>query len=113
MSVFTKLKQFKDLRDQGKKLQDLLAGESTTVKTAGDKVLLTIDGNLQITALAIDDELLNPGKKDTLIKAIKSSIVSAQTHFHFTHCFGLNLQVFGNILNFFFSKPAKIFFHAA
>ena len=73
MSVFTKLKQFKDLRDQGKKLQDLLAGESTTVKTAGDKVLLTIDGNLQITALAIDDELLNPGKKDTLIKAIKDA----------------------------------------
>ena len=73
MSVFSKLKQFKDLREQGKKLQGALAGESITVREAGDKVVLTMDGNLGITGLAIDDELLNPAKKEKLQEAIKSA----------------------------------------
>ena len=42
MSMFSKLKQFKDLRDQSKKLQDVLAGESITVRAAGDKIVLTM-----------------------------------------------------------------------
>lgn len=77
MSVFSKLKEFKDLRDQGKKLQDLLAGESVTVKTANDKIVLTIDGNLQISGLALDDEILNPSKKDKLISGIKEAHAEA------------------------------------
>ena len=35
MSVFTKLKQFKDMRDQGKKIQGALSGESVTTRAAG------------------------------------------------------------------------------
>ncbi len=77
MSVFTKLKQFKDLRDQGKKLQDLVSGESVTVKTAGDKVVLTMDGNMQISGLAIDDELMTPDKKDKLIAGVKEAHADA------------------------------------
>ncbi len=71
--MFSKLKQFKDLRDQGKKLQGALAGESATVRTAGDKIALTMDGNLQITGLAIDDELLNPNKKEKLQNGLKEA----------------------------------------
>ncbi|MBP6859883.1 MAG: YbaB/EbfC family nucleoid-associated protein [Candidatus Magasanikbacteria bacterium] len=71
MSVFSKLKQFKDLRDQGKKLQESLAGESTTVGTGG--VTLTMDGNFQLTGVAIDEELLNPAKKEKLQNAIKDA----------------------------------------
>ncbi len=77
MSVFSKLKQFKDLRDQGKKLQDLVAGESVTVKAAGDKVVLTMDGNMQVSGLAIDDELMSPDKKDKLISGIKDAQADA------------------------------------
>ncbi len=73
MSMFSKLKQYKDMRDQGKKLQGALAGESVTVRTAGDKVALTMDGNLQISGLAIDDELLAPEKKEKLQNAIKEA----------------------------------------
>ena len=71
MSVFSKLKQFKDLRDQGKKLQGALAGESVTTHSNG--VALTMDGNLQLTGVAIDDEMLNPAKKEKLQNAIKDA----------------------------------------
>ncbi len=77
MSVFSKLKEFKDLRDQGKKLQDLLAGETVTVKAAGDKIVLTMDGNLQVSGLAIDDELMSPDKKDKLISGLKDAYSDA------------------------------------
>jgi DNA-binding protein YbaB len=73
MSMFSKLKQFKDLRDQGKKLQEALGTESVTVRELGDKVVLTIDGNLQMTGLAIDPEVLTPDKKDKLENAIKNA----------------------------------------
>lgn len=69
--MFSKLKQFKDLRDQGKKLQDALAGESVTSHSNG--VAITMDGNLQITGVAIDDEMLNPAKKEKLQNAIKDT----------------------------------------
>lgn len=71
MSVFSKLKQFKDLREQGKKLQGALAGESVTAHSNG--VALTMDGNLQLTGVAIDDEMLNPAKKEKLQNAIKDA----------------------------------------
>lgn len=71
MSVFSKLKQFKDLRDQGKKLQDSLAGESTTVSNGG--VSMTMDGNFKLTGVAIDEDLLSPNKKEKLQNAIKDA----------------------------------------
>jgi DNA-binding YbaB/EbfC family protein len=71
MSVFSKLKQFKDLREQGKKLQESLSTESATVQSGG--VTLTMDGNFQLTGVAIDDELLNPAKKEKLQNALKDA----------------------------------------
>ncbi len=71
--MFSKLKEFKDLRDQGKKLQDALSGVSITTKAAGDKVVLTMDGNMQIAGLAIDDEMMSVDKKEKLQEAIKEA----------------------------------------
>lgn len=78
MSMISKLKQFKDLREQGKKLQNALGDESVTTRAAGDKVVLTLNGNLEITALAIDDELLSPTNKEKLQNAIKDAHKDAQ-----------------------------------
>lgn len=75
--MFTKLKQFKDMRSQAKNIQSVLADESVTVRTAGDKVVLTMDGNLQMTGLAIDDELLTPAMKSKLQDAIKEAHTDA------------------------------------
>ncbi|MBT3817565.1 MAG: YbaB/EbfC family nucleoid-associated protein [Candidatus Magasanikbacteria bacterium] len=73
-----KLKQFKDLRNEAKKLQDVLGEESVTVKAASDKILLTMDGNLKITGLAIDDSLMDPKQKEKLQEGIKKAFGEAQ-----------------------------------
>jgi DNA-binding protein YbaB len=73
MSMLGKLKQFKDLREQGKKMQSLIEGETVTTRAAGDKVVLTMDGNLKITGLAIDDEIMSIDKKEKLQEAIKDA----------------------------------------
>ena len=75
--MFSKLKEFKDLRDQGKKLQEALGGESVTTTALGDKVVVSVNGNLEITALAIDDELLTPSAKVKLQDGIKSAHAEA------------------------------------
>lgn len=75
--MFNKLKQFKDLRDQAKELQGKLSQESVTVRAAGDKVVLTMDGNLQMTGLAIDDEMMSVDKKNKLQDAVKEAHTDA------------------------------------
>lgn len=71
--MFNKLKQFKDLRDQAKHMQDMLSAESVTTQAAGGSVVLTMDGNLTMTGLAIDEALLSPDKKSKLESAIKEA----------------------------------------
>ncbi len=71
--MFSKLKQFKDLRDQAKDLQQKLSTESVTVEAAGNKIVMTMDGNLQITGLAIDDDMMSSSNKTKLIEGIKSA----------------------------------------
>ena len=71
--MFNKLKQFKDLRDQAKEWQEKLGAESVTGQAAGGKIVLTMDGNLAMTGLAIDDELLSPSMKDKLQSGIKDA----------------------------------------
>ena len=71
--MLSKIKQFKDLRSQAKELQSKLSQETITVKAAGDKVVMTLDGNLKMVGLAIDDELLNPDKKEKLQEGIKKA----------------------------------------
>lgn len=71
--MFNKLKQFKDLRDQAKEWQAKLAEESVTIQAAGGKVVMTMDGNLAMTGLAIDDELMSLENKERLQNGIKEA----------------------------------------
>jgi len=75
--MFNKLKQFKDLRDQGKKLQNALSGESETANSLGGKVEITMDGNLNISKVEIDPEALSANNKEKLQDAIKEAHNSA------------------------------------
>ena len=61
------------MRDQAKVWQEKLGAESVTVQAAGGKVVLTMDGNLAMTGLAIDDELLAPANKEKLQNGIKDA----------------------------------------
>ena len=61
------------MRSQAKELQNKLADESVTIKAAGDQVLMTMDGNLKMTGLAIDKDMLNPDNQNKLQEAIKKA----------------------------------------
>lgn len=71
--MFNKLKQFKDIRDQAKEMQNVLSQESVTVKTAGGKIVLTMNGNLEMTGLAIDESLLSPGMQTKVQDGVKEA----------------------------------------
>lgn len=59
--MFNKLKQFNDLKTQAKTLQDELSKESITVSSKG--VEITMDGNLTITNVTIDEKIAGDTKK--------------------------------------------------
>lgn len=77
MAIFSKLKQYKDLRDQAKTMQSALAEETVHTDGSGGKIHVIMDGNQQITGLDIDAEMLQPGKKEELQKSLKDTINSA------------------------------------
>lgn len=64
--MFEKLKQFKDLRDQAKTLQGLLAQEMVHHDRAGGKLAIVMDGNQKVISLSVDAEFLNPERKTEL-----------------------------------------------
>ena len=64
--MFNKLKQFKDLRNQAKELQSKFAKESLSVDSNWGKLKLTIDGNMEVHAMEIDESLLEAKNKKSL-----------------------------------------------
>lgn len=77
MAMFSKLKQIKDLRDQAKKAQDLFKDISVIGSGAKDKVMVTMDGNLQVQGVTVDPELLNADGKSKLESGIKDAFSDA------------------------------------
>ena len=71
--MFNKLKQFKDLRDQAKQMQNVLAQESAEGQADWGKVKVKINGNQEIIDIQIDPELLTADNKDKLQNAIKDA----------------------------------------
>lgn len=61
--MFSKLKQFKDLREQAKKIQDAL--KDVTVEGAGawGKIKIAMNGSQEVTSVVIDPELLSDKAK--------------------------------------------------
>ena len=82
--MFSKLKQFKDLRNKAKQMQGVMAGESAEGSGAWGKVKITLDGNQKITAMSIDDSLLTPSEKNKLIEGIKDALHDATKKIQFT-----------------------------
>lgn len=74
--MFNKLKQIKDLRSQAKTMQNMLAGESATVEVQGIK--LTMDGNMNVTALTIEETMDRAAIESAMPKAINDAIKAIQ-----------------------------------
>jgi len=73
--MFNKLKQFKDLRDQAKEMQNELAKEKVTASSGG--VSITMDGNMAIQKVDVSPDLLATDKKEKLEKAIADAHADA------------------------------------
>ena len=78
--MFSKLKQFKDLRDQAKKLQGLLGQESVEGSGGWGKVKIKMSGNQEVTSVILDPETLKePTRLAEMIKeAVNDAIKKAQ-----------------------------------
>src|SRR3989338_8514202 len=71
MTMFSKLKQFKDLRDQAKKIQEVLKDVSVEGTAAWGKIKVLMNGNQEVTSVTIDPELLVD--KTKLEEAVKEA----------------------------------------
>jgi DNA-binding YbaB/EbfC family protein len=76
MPIFSKLKQFKDMRDKAKSLQTSLATEKVEGSAAWGKLKIEMDGNLSVLGVSLSEELLTSGK-DKLESAIKEAVNDA------------------------------------
>ena len=74
--MFNKLKQVKELRQQAKSLQNVLSQESTTVEKGG--VSVTMNGNLELTAIKINPDLALGSAEGMLIEAINEATKKTQ-----------------------------------
>ena len=63
--MFNKLKQFKDLRNTAKQMQNMMAQENVTIEKGGLKI--TMNGNMEITEVKITGEISN-NSLENLIK---------------------------------------------
>lgn len=69
MTMFSKLKQFKDLRDQAKKIQNVLKDVTVEGSGAWGKVKITMNGSQEVSSVTIDPELMSDkGKLETALK---------------------------------------------
>jgi len=67
--MFDKLKELRQMQEQAKQMQNTLSSERVTVSEMG--VVLTMDGNMQITDVKVNEKLLNPENKEKLQTAFK------------------------------------------
>lgn len=77
MTMFSKLKEIKDLRDQAKTLQNALKDEHVETTAAWGKVKVKMNGNQEVESVEIDPELLTSSKKSDVEKGIKDAINDA------------------------------------
>jgi DNA-binding protein YbaB len=74
--MFSKLKQFKDLRSQAKTMQNALAGETITEEKKGVKVVL--NGNMEVIDLKLGDDLSKDSQEDILKTCFNDALKRAQ-----------------------------------
>jgi DNA-binding YbaB/EbfC family protein len=61
--MFSKLKQFKDIRDRAKNIQSALGQERMEGSSGWGKVKVTVDGNQKVVSVSIDQEMMNDKTK--------------------------------------------------
>ena len=62
MSVFSKLKQFQQMREQAKKIEDVLGNEKIEVDGARGMIKMVMNGKQEIVSLTIDPSFMQSDK---------------------------------------------------
>ncbi len=75
--MFSKLKQYKDLRDQAKQVQNTLSQETVETTALSGKLKMTMDGNQKVQSVNIDPELLTADQKEKLETGVKDLVDNA------------------------------------
>ncbi len=78
--MFSKLKQFKDLKDRAKEIQAALAQETAEGTAGWGKVKVVINGNQQILSVSIDESVMNDRVKlqELIVEATNDAIGKIQ-----------------------------------
>ncbi len=74
--MFSKLKQFKDLRSQAKIMQNALAEEKIQLEHKG--INIELNGNMEIIAIKIDENLDRDKIAENMRDAVNNAIKKAQ-----------------------------------
>ncbi|MFA5163498.1 MAG: YbaB/EbfC family nucleoid-associated protein [Patescibacteria group bacterium] len=74
--MFSKLKQFKDLRSQAKTMQNALAEENIVIEKNGTKV--SLNGNLEISQVSLNENLSKNSQEEILKDCLNEAIKKAQ-----------------------------------
>lgn len=74
--MFSKLKQFRDLRSQAKTIQDILAQEVITEEKNGVKIVM--NGNMEITAVTLNSGLDKAAQESAVKNCFNDAVKKAQ-----------------------------------
>lgn len=74
--MFSKLKQFQDLRSQAKTMQNALAQETITEEKNGVRVVL--NGNMEVTNLTLNESLSKNSQEEILKNCFNDAVKRAQ-----------------------------------
>jgi len=74
--MFSKLKQFRDLRSQAKTMQDVLSQETITEEKNGVKIVL--NGNMEIISINLNESLSKTSQEEAIKNCLNEAIKRAQ-----------------------------------
>ena len=74
--MFSKLKQFKDLRSQAKTMQSALAQETVTEEKNGVKIVL--NGNMELTSITLNESLSINAQAEAIKSCFNDALKRAQ-----------------------------------
>lgn len=77
--MFSKLKQYKDLRDSAKQMQNKLSEETVEATALSGQLKMTMDGNQKVQNVEIAEELLTSEQKNKLEDGVKDLVDNATT----------------------------------
>ena len=74
--MFSKLKQFQDLRSQAKTMQNALAQETVTEEKNGVKIVL--NGNMEVMSVELNESLSASAQAETVKNCFNDALKRAQ-----------------------------------